>query len=197
MKNWALIFFLMTAPATAAPITVEGVIFSDERGDFTLRRVTGTGSIADPFVVVEDITGKEPMLVIRFLDQNFGNRIGTQDPIGAAFIKVAINHSGTTWYGYRLEPRKVPTQPSPDSDGLSFAQGWSTRPPVVSNGFRHVRIIDQPYDAINFDDGRIEENHAASFTFVLTNTLPASEIFLLQQPETGIACAWPRPATVC
>jgi hypothetical protein len=153
-------------------------------------------------VVVEDITGREPTLVIRFLDEHFGNRIGTQYPIGAAFIKVAINHSGTTWYGYRLEPRKVPTQPSSDSDGLSFAQGWRTRPPVVSNGFRHVRIIDQPYDAINFDDGRIEENHAVSFTFVLTNTLPSSTlpsstIFLLQQPETATACAWPRPATVC
>ena len=84
MKSWALILFLMAAPATAAPITVEGVTFSDERGDFTLRSVTGTGSIGDPFVVVEDITGREPTLVIRFLNEDFGNRIGTRDPMGAA-----------------------------------------------------------------------------------------------------------------
>jgi hypothetical protein len=197
MKSVALILFLIATPATAAPITVEGITFSDEQGGFSLRRVTGTGSLADPFVVVEDVTGSEPTLVIRFLDNHFGNRIGTRDPLGMALVKVVTNYSGTIWYGYRMEARKLLAQPSPDSDGLSLGQGWRARPPVVSSGFRHVRVIDQPHDAINFDDGRIEESQAVSFTFVLTDTLPTSEIFLLQQPETDIACAWPPRAAVC
>src|SRR5262245_2605907 len=130
----AHVFFMVAAPATAAPTTVGGIIFSDERGDFTILEVTGAGSLTDPFVVVEDVTGSEPVLVIRFPNERFDNRIGTRDPVGMAIVKLAINHSGTTWYGYRIEPRTIPTQPSPDSDGLSLGQGWSDRPPMASNG---------------------------------------------------------------
>jgi len=65
-------------------MTVEGVTFSDERGNFTIRGVTGTGSLTDPFVVVEDVTGQEPMLIIRLPSGRFDNRIGTRDPMGMA-----------------------------------------------------------------------------------------------------------------
>ena len=197
MKSLALVLLLIATRAAAAPITIEGINFSDERGDFTILRVTGTGSLADPFVVVENITGREPILIIRSLDERFGNRIGTNMPFGMALVKLAVNHSGFPWYGYRIELRKTPTQPSPDSDGLSFAQGWSKRPPMASSGFHHVRVIDAPYDALNFDDGWVEENQSVSFSVFLTDLNLKSEIYLLQEPVTGIACAWPRRAAVC
>jgi len=194
----ALILFLAAAsPATAAPITVEGVTFSDERGDFTLLDVTGTGSLTDPFVVVEDVTGREPILVIRFPNERFGNRIGTRNPLGMAIVKLAINNSGTTWYGYRIEPRTMPSQSSPDSDGLSLGQGWSARPSMTSNDFHHVRVVDQPNDALDFDDGRVEERQTAVFEFVLTDSTWQSEIFVLQVPKVGIACVWPPQTAVC
>ena len=193
----ALILFLAAAPATAAPVIVQGVTFSDERGDFTILEVTGAGSLTDPFLVVEDITGSEPILVIRFSNEGFGNRIGTRDPMGMAIVKLAINHSGTTWYGYRIEPRTMLTLSSPDSDGLSLGQGWSARPSMASNDFRHVRVIDQPYDALDFDDGRVEEGQTAVFKLVLTASIWQSEIFVLQTPEVGIACVWPQQTTVC
>jgi hypothetical protein len=193
----ALILLLAAAPAAAAPVTAQGVTFSDERGDLTILKVTGGGSLADPFVVVEDVTGSEPVLVIRFPNEGFGNRIGTRDPMGMAIVKLAINRSGATWYGYRIEPRTMLTQSSPDSDGLSLGQGWSARPSMASNDFRHVRVIDQPYDELDFDDGRVEEGQTAVFKFVLTDSIWPSEIFVLQSPEVGIACVWPQQTSVC
>jgi len=197
MKGLALILLMIATPAAAAPITIEGINFSDERGDFTILKVTGSGSLADPFVVVENITGREPMLIIRSLDKRFGNRIGTNSPFGMALVKLAVNHSGSPWYGYRIELHTTPTRPSPDSDGLSFAQGWSKRPPMASSGFHHVRVIDAPYDVLNFDDGWVEENQSVSFSVFLTDLNLKSEIYLLQEPVTGIACVWPPRAAIC
>jgi hypothetical protein len=198
VRSLALILFLAAAsPATAASITVEGVTFSDERGDFILLDVTGTGSLTDPFVVVEDVTGSEPVLVIRFPNERFGNRIGTRNLLGMAIVKLAINHSGTTWYGYWIEPRTIPSQSSPDSDGLSLGQGWSARPSMASNDFRHVRVVDHPYDALDFDDGRVEEGQTAVFEFVLTGSIWRSEIFVLQAQEIRIACVWPQQIAAC
>ena len=197
MKILALIASLMALPATAAPVTIDGIAFSDERGDFTIRSVTGAGSLADPFVVVEEVRGSEATLVIRFLDERFGNRIGTRDPMGMTLIKVVINHSGATWYGYRLEPRRTPIDPSPEGDGLSLAQGWSQRPPIVSTRFRAARVIDRLYDAINLYDGRVEDNQSVSINLILTDIVRKPEIFLLQVPLLDVACAGPPGSDSC
>ena len=196
-KRLALALFLMASPAAAGSITHEGISFSDESGDFTILNVTGTGSLADPFVVVEDITGKEPILIIRGLDERFGNRIGSNSPFGMALVKLAVNHSGLAWYGYRIEVRSRPISPSPDSDGVSFAQGWGKRQTMGSNGFRHLVVTDTPYDALNFDDGWIDESHSVSFRIFITDLRLKPEIYLVQEPETDIACAWPGRAALC
>jgi len=178
-------------------MTVEGITFSDERGSFAIRGVTGTGSLTDPFVVVEDVTGLEPMLIIRLPGAGLDNRIGTRDPMGMAIVKVVINHSGATWYGFRIEPRETPARSSPDSDGLSLGQGWSARPPAASDAFRHVQIADQPQDVLDFDDGQIEDGQTVVFSFFLTDSTWQSEIVVLQAPKTNIACTWPRQTAVC
>src|SRR5260221_780094 len=128
------------------------------------------------------------MLLIRFLDERFGNRIGTRDPMGTAIVKVVINHSGATWYGYRLEPRRTPTEPSPEGDGLSLAQGWSERPQIASTRFPAARVIDRPYDAINLYDGRVDDNQSVSINLILTDIVRKPEIFLLQMPLLDVAC---------
>ena len=134
------------------------------------------------------------MLVMRFLNENFGNRLGTRSPIGMALIKMVINHSETSWDGYRIEARSAPPARSPDDDGLSLGQGWSRRPPMDSNIFRHVRVVEQPYDAIYFGDGLVKVGQMVSFALFLTDSFPKSEIFLLQAPEALIASTqlrWP------
>ena len=180
---------LLTAgPVRARPFTVEGLTFSDEQGDFTILKVTGTGTIQDPFVVVEDVTGDTPILVIRGMNYGFGNRIGSQHVIGFAIAKIAINHTAGSWNQYRMELRTTPTTPSPYGDGLSFAQGYAGAPPVTSSGFRHVKVIDEPFDAIDFDDGQIKPGESVSFDFFITDMTPKPEVFLLQEPVRPVSC---------
>src|SRR4051794_28418572 len=65
--------------AAADPVTVEGITFSDELGNFKLVSVTGKGTMEDPFVVKEEVTGpNDPVLVIKDFTRDFGNRVGTQ-----------------------------------------------------------------------------------------------------------------------
>jgi hypothetical protein len=174
--------------AQAAPVTIEGITFSDEKGDFTILKVTGTGTLQDPFVVVEDVTGDTPILVIRGMNIGFGNRVGSQHVIGFAIAKICINHTGSSWTQYRMELRTTPTDPSPYGDGLSFAQGFLGGPPASSSGFHHARVIDEPFDAIDFTDGQIKPGESVSFDFLITDMTPKSEVFLLQQPVKPVSC---------
>jgi len=143
--------------------------------------------LEDPFVVVEDVTGDTPILVIRGMNVGFGNRIGSQHIIGFAIAKIAINHTGGSWSQYRMELRTTPTEPSPYGDGLSFAQGYTHLPPVVSSGFHHARVIDEPFDAIDFADGQIKPGQSVSFDFYITDMVARPEIFLLQEPVRPIS----------
>ncbi len=186
---------LIVPRAQAAPVTVEGITFSDERGDFTIVKVTGTGTLSDPFTIVEDVTGGAPILVIRGFDERFGNRIGSQHVMGMAITKIVINHTGAPWTEYRVELRTAPDTPSTYGDGLSFAQGWAKKPPLSSSNFTNIQETDEPYDAIDFDQGRVEVDKAASFDFFVTDMTPKPEIFLLQAPVRSVACTWP-PSSV-
>ncbi len=174
--------------AVAAPMTVEGITFSDEEGDFTILKVSGTGTLADPFVVVEDVTGDTPVLVIRGMSIGFGNRVGSQHVIGFALAKIAINHTKSSWSEYRMELRTTPTEPSPYGDGLSFAQGYRGGPPASSSAFHHARVIDEPFDAIDYTDGTVKPGESVSFDFMITDMTPKPEVFLLQQPVKPISC---------
>ena len=91
--------------AVATEITQEGLTFSDEGGGFTLKSVTGRGSLDDPYVVIEDVVGpRQAILVIRGLKQ-VGNRIGTHHIAGIAINKIVINRSADIWQNYQMELR--------------------------------------------------------------------------------------------
>jgi hypothetical protein len=177
-------------PAVAAAVTVEGITFSEGCGDFTIVKVTGTGTLLDPFVIVEEVTGGTPILVIRGFDEPFGDRIGSSHAMGMAITKIVINRTGAPWTEYRLELRTRLDQPSTIYDGLSFAQGWSHAPRVSSSSFHDAQVIDEPYDAVNFDQGQVEPDQAASFDFFITampGMPPKPQIFLLQEPARSVA----------
>src|SRR5215831_10795679 len=71
--------------AVGAPISAGGLTFSDELGGFSILGVTGTGTLSDPFVVIEELhSSDDAVLVIRGLAAGFGNRIGTQHLTGFA-----------------------------------------------------------------------------------------------------------------
>lgn len=196
MRRWgwlAICAFVLVAPrAFAGAITVEGLTFTDERGGFRLLDVSGDGSAANPFIVVEDVIDSGPaILTIYGLDANFGNRIHTQHLSGFAMIKIAINHSDRTWLQYHLELREVDRSASPYSDGLSFGQAASARD-FVSSAFVAVELTDEPYDAVGFADGSVPVGGKATFRFIVTDASPTGQILLLQEaydPLSEAGCA--------
>src|SRR5262249_60681556 len=71
---------------------------------------------------------------------------------------------------------------------LSAARACAMNRPAITRHFRDVQETDEPYDAIDFDQGRVEADKAVSFAFFITDMTPRPEIFLLQEPVRSVAC---------
>jgi hypothetical protein len=174
--------------AMAAPMTAAGITFSDELGGFTIISVSGSGSLADPFVVVEEVTGpQEAVLVISGFSSAFGNRVGTHHLTGFALRKLVINRTADVWNLFELELRETLAHRSPYGDGLSFGQASMVGRPFTSSAFTLNNEIDEPYDSVAFRDGTVPPNEAVSFELIVTDTSPVSPFLLLQQPTRIVA----------
>jgi hypothetical protein len=188
VASWLLWLAVSSHAAGAAPVSVGGLIFSDELGGFSILSATGSGTIDDPFVVVEEIDSlQDAVLVIRGLAPDFGNRIGTQHLTGFALKKEVINRTGSDWNLFTIELRKRLDLPSSYGDGLSFGQGSPIGRPFTSSTFAASDIIDEPYDAVVFRNGVLQSGKQSSFLFVITDTSPVSPFFLLQTPTRMVA----------
>ena len=184
----ALAIIGFTAPAQGGTFSAGGLTFSDELGGFVLLGVSGNGTLDDPFVVVEEVRDAAPaILVIRGLDVEYGNRIGSHHLAGFALTKIVINRTGNTWSRYEVELREILHSHSPYGDGLSFGQGGQIGRPFVATGFAGNREIDEPYDSVVFDGGAIAPGASATFAVVVTDTTPNSPIFIVQQPMQEVA----------
>ena len=184
----AALFLGGVSPASAGTITLEGLAFSDELGGFVLLEGHGSGRLDDPFVLVEEITGDRPaIMTIRGLSTAFGNRIGSHHAIGFALTKVVRNGTDQSWSAYNLELREIITAHSPYEDGLSFGQASVAGRPFASDRYSAAIEHDEPYDGVSFSGGLVRPGETAVFSFVVTDTLPKSVIFLLQKRAAPIA----------
>ena len=192
----SLIFGLTGAgSALATEITQEGMSFSDEEGGFTLKSVTGRGSLDDPFVIVEDVTGpRQAILVIRGMKQA-GNRIGTHHIAGIAVTKIVFNRSKDTWQNYQMELREVLTRHSPYEDGLSFAQNTTIAGAFTASSFPDLQRYDEPQDTLGFSGSTVPPGQSAQFTFLITDMSPVAKFYLLQEPLQPVS-ALERPGEV-
>jgi len=179
--------------AAAAPVSTSGITFSDELGGFTIVSAAGSGTLADPFVVVEEITGpQEPVLMIRGLSPAFGNRVGSHHLTGFALTKIVVNKTDDDWNLFEMERRETLAHQSPYGDGLSFGQGSAAGHPFVSSKFPTVNETDEPSDSVAFRDGTVHPGESVSFSLIITDTSPVSPFLLLQQP-TRIVAGAPGP----
>ena len=176
----------------AASLTVDGVTFSDELGGFVLEGVTGGGSMDDPFVVVERMTSASGGILRFRMDPAFGNRIGSQHTIGFALIKVIENATDFTWNSFELELQSQLGVPSDYADGLSFGQGSTVGRPFMSPEFARVRMIDEPYDQVEFEDGRVPVGSRTTLRIVITESTLLSDAYLVQRPIRPLAAIFPR-----
>ncbi len=172
--------------AEAATFTAGGLSFSDELGGFRLISASGTGAIADPIVVVEEITQVGPAVLVVRGAQLVQHQ--NQPAIPASFfhlavIKIVINSTRRVWTGFDLELQERLKQPSPYEDGLSFDQlGIFAGERFQSDGFVNVRRESEPYDRVRFHGGAVDPGEAVRFNFYITDVSPKPEFFLLQEP---------------
>ena len=176
----------------AASFTVAGVTFSDDLGGFVLERVSGQGSMDAPFVLVERMTDPNGGTLEFHVDPAFGNRIGSMHSIGFALIKIVTNATNLPWDSFELELQSTLGVPSDYADGLSFGQGSQAGRPFTGTGFGRTRIIDEPYDRVEFDQGKIPIRGQTALRFVISESLPLAVAYLLQRPMKPIALG---PAT--
>ncbi|MGH6932695.1 MAG: hypothetical protein ACREEE_09715 [Dongiaceae bacterium] len=184
----AVLPVLLSLVAKAGQMEAGGLTFSDELGGFRLLSVTGVGATADPFVVIEEVTGpEEPILVIRGLDATFGNRAGTHHLVGFAMTKVVVNRTTDEWNLFDMELREFIDSQSPYGDGLSFGQASTVGRPFRSSAFVLNHEVDEPYDSISFSQGRVRPGETVSFDLIVSDTSPISPILLLQHPAKVVA----------
>ena len=183
----ALPLLLPSAAAPAAAWEAGGLIFSDELGGFRLLSASGSGSLSDPIVLVEDIAGPGPaVLLVRNHRRGAVTDLGGQREgnafLGLVMVKKVTNRSPFRWSGFEMELREELHQPSVYSDGLSFDQLGSIRQNLYSDRFSQVKKANEPYDRLTFDRGRLEPRETATFFFNVVDLSPGPIFYLVQEP---------------
>jgi hypothetical protein len=178
--------------AEAEPITVGGLTFSDELGGVRLERGWGRGSLDEPIVLVEEITGDGPaILIVRGMTYRFGNRIGSHHEVGFAITKIVRNGTGQPWSLFNLELREFLDRESPFGDGLSFGQATDAGRPFRSDGFVETLETTEPFDGVQFNDGLVAPGATVTLSVVITDTTPRWQFYLLQKRDSPLAEAAP------
>lgn len=173
---------------TADPVSVHGLTFSDELGGFTILNGWGSGSLADPITIVEEVTSAAgTVLVVRGLGPESGNPIPTAHPAGFVLRKVVINATNRSWNIYDVELQKAMGTPSDIFDGLSFGQSSQAGRPFSSDRFAQSSLLEEPSDNLSFFDGLVAPGQAVTITFVVTVTGPVPEFFIVQRPNRPLA----------
>jgi hypothetical protein len=181
---------LLTLPptASAAPVTLAGITFSDELGGVVLHGGWGSGTVGDPFVLVEEITDDGPaVLVVRGLAERLGSSLQGPGQMGFALRKVVTNRTARAWHAFELELRERLEQTSTYEDGLSFGQATMAQRPFLADRFGTVHMTDEPLDAVVFSDGIVQPGETVTISAMITDYTPRGEFFLLQRRETPIA----------
>lgn len=183
--TWLLSF--STTGADAEPIQINGITFSEASANFRLVRAFGSGSLEDPFVVIEEIWDRGDVILGISIDEaNFGSRIQSFHAIGFALKKIVINRTGFDWYQFSLELERIIGVSSDYYDGLSFAQRAEANRPFRSSVFRTVDDITEPLDTIRFSDGTLRNGDSAEFTVSVTHTRQKPSFYLIQHTRRGV-----------
>ncbi len=190
----AVCFICASRGAAAEPRYANGLEFSDEQGGFRILSLSGSGRRADPFVLVEEITGDAPVvLTIRGMSTTEGVIDNLSSFTGFSLVKVVINSTGRSWSGFDHELREAMDQPSGYMDGLSFDQPQVGPRPFVSDRFQAALEIREPHDTLRYRDGAVAPGQRVRFTLFITDPTPRREFFLIQRPFWPIA--WMAPGT--
>lgn len=159
--------------------------FSDELGGFRIVGVSGSGSKADPVIIVEEIETASPTtIVIRALRPI--RPLDTSGLYANGFLSVrieALNNSRLPWIQFEFELQEQLNRPSTFGDGLSFDQRRSDSTAIGSATFRGFSRDFEPYDRLLFRDGTLDHGETGSFEFLISDFTPRWQFFLVQDPR--------------
>jgi hypothetical protein len=174
-------------PASAEPVTLGGITFSDELGGVVLHQGWGAGTRADPFVLVEEITDDGPaVLVVRGLRSNRAGYADGQLRPGIVVRKIVTNATARDWFAFELELRENLETSSNYEDGLSFGQALATPRPFTNDRYGRVQLTDEPLDAVVFSDGLVQPGEVVTVTVTITDYTPQDEFFFLQRRDSPV-----------
>lgn len=163
--------------------TTGGISFSDEPGGVRLLGASGTGTRDDPIVLVEEITGAGPAVLLirnhRTGDLNVSPALGF---LRLAVVSIVVNRGPWAWSGFDLELRRTPDQPSAYTDGLSFDQPQSFARAARADRFAQSLQDDEPFDRIRFDRGSVDAAEAVRLDFDIVDVNGGAAFYLVQRP---------------
>ncbi len=166
----------------AATFEAGGLTFSDELGGFRLLSARGEGTVSDPIVLVEEITGLKPaVLTVRQAGVK-SSRSPSARVLLRSLVKVVVNRSTWRWTGFDLELRGDQGRASVYSDGLSFDQLRAIPTPLRSDLFAAIETEDEPYDRVRYDQGHVEPDQVVQLAFNLIDLNPRALFYLAQEP---------------
>lgn len=171
---FALVLGTLSSPAQAASLRLDDFVFEEVSGDFT---ITGGEVTSDVFRVFQEVTGPDIDLLMSIEGLQESGFIGFQ------FESVLTNRTDTPWIFLDHELQEEAGTPSPEEDGLSFAQDIATFRPFTSNTFSVVDEVTDVRDFINFSDGLVNPDETVSFRYVILDNDPNDLFFLRQRPN--------------
>ena len=184
----AIVALGLAVPAHGGAMTIEGITFSEGSSNIRLLDVSGTGTLADPFVVLEEILAAgDAVLAVEVHEKDFGSRVSTVHSFGFALVKVVVNQTRETWNFFNIELEGTLGIGSDYYDGLSFGQKAQVNRPFTSDRFSGVEDIVEPRDVLRFGQGRVRPGERVSFRLAVTHTGRAPSFFLVQHMRRPLA----------
>ena len=186
----AALWFAVAGPESvrAQTFALPGITFASASDNFRLLAVTGTGTVEDPFVVVEEVLADgDTVLYVNVHDGRFGSRLNTFHAVGFALTKVVINRTDYVWDFYNMELERNVGQSSDYFDGLSFGQETDANRPFRSDHFKVVEDIVEPNDVIRFTEGFVGPGDVVQFHLAITHTVNTPRFYLVQHARQPIA----------
>jgi hypothetical protein len=181
---------LWAGPSAAETWTVAGLSFSDELGGVRLLAVSGRGTHADPIVLVEEITGSGPAVLVVTNHRNGGELLSpARGFLALSVVKIVINRGPWRWSGFDLELRARPEGASVYTDGLSFDQPQIFRRTARADRFAQTAQEDEPFDLIRFDGGSVDPSDRLRLDFDIIDANGRPRFYLVQRPV--VLTAWP------
>ncbi|MBL1174547.1 PEP-CTERM sorting domain-containing protein [Pantanalinema sp. GBBB05] len=180
----------MTTDAQAARLQLGDVSFEEVSGNF---QITGGSRSPDFYTLYQDVTGPDVNLLMRI--EGF-EALYEDGYVGIRVQSIVRNLTGTPWIFFDHELREEQTIPSPEADGLSFAQGYTSIRPFTSDLLPLANEVIDVRDFVNFSGGVVQPGQTVTFLYAITDNSPDDRFFLLQRPNFqpgGVGFVNPTP----